>query len=156
MDHSLQNRYATQPDEIDVTRTTAQPQPSSEQRSDRRPTERRSSRVTLAIPIVVYGKGPDNKMFYEEATTQVVNAHGGLLILRTAVTRQQRLVLRNPKKGEEVRCCVTYLKDTQTGPSEVGVEFDAPAPRFWGIAFPPPDWNNADRKRPQAQSKSRP
>ncbi len=143
------------PDEIDVTHTTSQPQPSSEQRSDRRPTERRSSRVTLAIPIVVYGKGPDNKMFHEKTTTQVVNAHGGLFMLRIAVTRQQRLVLLNPKKGEEVSCCVIFVKDAGTGQSEVGVEFDAPAPRFWGIAFPPPDWNNADRKRPQAQSKSK-
>ncbi len=139
-----------------MTHTTAQPQPSSEQNPDRRRHERRSSRVTVAIPIVVYGKGPDKKMFYEEATTQVVNAHGGLLMLRTAVTRQQSLVLLNPKKGEEVSCCVISVKDAGTGRSEVIVEFDEASPRFWGIAFPPPDWSNADRKRPQAQSKSRP
>ncbi len=109
----------------------------------------------MAIPIVVYGKGLDKKMFCEEATTQVVNAHGGLLVLRTAVTRQQRLVLLNPKKGEEVSCCVISAKDAGAGQSEVVVEFDEASPRFWGIAFPPPDWSNADRKRPQAQSKSR-
>ena len=30
------------------------------------------------------------------------------------------------------------------------IEFmDHPSPRFWGIAFPPEDWNPAERKRSQ-------
>ena len=30
------------------------------------------------------------------------------------------------------------------------IEFmDHPSPRFWGIAFPPEDWNPAERKRAQ-------
>jgi hypothetical protein len=28
----------------------------------------------------------------------------------------------------------------QVGPTEVGIEFQQPAPDFWRVAFPPPDW----------------
>jgi len=61
--------------------------------------QRRSSRVTIAIPVVVYGKGPDQNIFVEEVTTSVVNAHGGMFTLRTAVGRLDTVVLKNPRTG---------------------------------------------------------
>jgi hypothetical protein len=35
----------------------------------------------------------------------------------------------------------------ERGKQEVGLEFAEASPRFWKIAFPPDDWNPADRKR---------
>lgn len=113
---------------------------------DREP--RRSARVTINIPIQVYGQGQDNKIFREETTTSVVSGHGAVIMLNASIVKGQRLVMTNPKKGTEADCHVIYSKPAEMGRSEVAVEFDTPSPNFWGIAFPPPDWNNADRKRP--------
>lgn len=122
----------------------------AERGSSKGPAGRRSCRVTISIPVVVYGKGLDDKMFYEETSTQVVNAHGGLIMLHTPIKRHQDVMLVNPKKATEVNCHVVFLKAAGPSQFEVGLEFEVPQPRFWGIAFPPPDWNNADRKRPDA------
>lgn len=118
------------------------------------PMGRRSSRVTISIPVTVYGKGSDGKVFFEETSTQIVNAHGGLLLLNTLISRNQIVILVNRKKGSEVNCRVVFLKSIGPSQHEVGLEFDSPQPRFWGITFPPPDWNNADRKRPQPNQKA--
>lgn len=113
---------------------------------------RRSSRVTIAIPVVVYGKGPDQKIFVENVTTSVVNAHGGKFTMQAAVGRMDTLVLKNPRTGVEARCRMVYVKDASSGLHEAGVEFIEPAPRFWGIAFPPSDWDRSNRKLPTAPS----
>jgi hypothetical protein len=110
--------------------------------------QRRSSRVTIAIPVVVYGKGADHNIFVEEVTTSVVNAHGGMFTLSTAVGRLDTVVLKNPRTGVEAKCRMVYVKDSPAGRREAGVEFIDPAPRFWGITFPPPDWDRSARKLP--------
>jgi hypothetical protein len=119
----------------------------TERKTKTGPEGRRSFRVTIAIPVVVYGRGPDARIFYEETSTQVVNAHGGRVTMHAQVARGQEVVLVNRKNGREVSCRVVYYRARGASPHEVGLEFDAPEPRFWGINFPPPDWENAYRKR---------
>jgi len=110
--------------------------------------QRRSSRVTIAIPVVVYGRGPDQQIFVEEVTTTVVNAHGGKFTIRAPLGRQEVVVLKNPRTGVEAKCRMVSLKDSAPGQHEAGVEFVEPAPRFWGIAFPPADWIKSERRLP--------
>ncbi len=47
----------------------------------------------------------------------------------------------------EVQCRVVYRKEIEKGRYEVALEFSKPFPRFWGINFPPEDWNPAERKK---------
>lgn len=115
--------------------------------------QRRSSRVTIAIPVVVYGRGPDQQIFVEEVTTTVVNAHGGKFTIRAALGRQEVVVLKNPRTGVEAKCRTVSLKDSSPGQHEAGVEFVEPAPRFWGIAFPPADWIKSERRLPPDPNK---
>ncbi len=110
---------------------------------------RRSQRVHLEIPVLVYGHRADGEPFFAETKTLSVNAHGALITLDMDVDRDQRLILTNPKSGEDVECRVVYLERNDSGGTDVGVEFLGPSRRFWGIAFPPEDWNPAERKRPQ-------
>lgn len=136
-------------DNSNKTDKTAQIASTSLQKSDGGTAQqRRSSRVTIAIPVVVYGKGPDQNIFVENVTTTVVNAHGGKFTLHAAVARQDTVVLKNPRTGVEAKCRMVYLKDSSAGQREAGVEFIEPAPRFWGIAFPPADWDRSNRKLP--------
>ena len=110
--------------------------------------KRRSSRVTIDIPVEVYGQGSDGRVFHEETRTVAVNAHGALVLLAAGVGLKQKTLLLHKKTRDEIECRVTYRKETEKGPAEVAIEFTNPAPTFWGIAFPPEDWNRAERKQP--------
>ena len=116
---------------------------------------RRSSRATIDIPVEVYGQGSDGKVFHEETRTLVVNAYGALVLLAAGISLKQAVLLVNKKTRNEIECRVAYRKEIEKGPAEVGIEFVNPSPRFWGIAFPPEDWNRAQRKQPVSLSPNR-
>lgn len=115
------------------------------------PSKRRSSRVAIDMPVEVFGQTQNGKMFREETRTTTVNAHGALLILASAKAINSSVILINKKTSTEVQCRVVYLKEMEKGRVELSVEFVIPQPRFWGISFPPEDWNNAERKRPSSK-----
>ena len=115
--------------------------------------KRRSSRVAIAMPVEVFGQQANGKVFREETRTTVVNAHGALLVLSSAVEIKASVLLINKKTNLEAQCRVISYVKTEKSKAELGVEFVNPQPRFWGIAFPPEDWNNADRKIPGSNSK---
>ena len=112
---------------------------------------RRTQRVQIAMPVVVRGKSGD-KPFEEQATTISINANGCMVMLKTRVNRAQEISVVNPKTVEELPCTVVFLGRTVQGKTEVAFEFSEPSPLFWRIAFPPEDWDPAERKRPPTQA----
>jgi hypothetical protein len=62
--------------------------------------------------------------------------------------RGQEIAIVNPKTAEELPSTVTFIGLKEGGKAEVGAEFAEPSPLFWRIAFPPADWDSAERKRP--------
>jgi hypothetical protein len=110
---------------------------------------RRTHRVQIAIPVLVYGNGDSGDTLNERTQTRVVNATGGLILLASKVVTGQKLLLHNISTGEEIICTVTSLLDETDGKVAVGIVFDQPSPRFWGLAFPPENWDPAHRKRPE-------
>ena len=102
--------------------------------------ERRSQRIQLKIPVVVYRAPGEGPQFYENAQTLVVSAHGALLALTDMVATRQRLLLQNAHSGQHLECHVVSVKEELSGPPKVAVEFTRPSPAFWRIAFPPGDW----------------
>lgn len=105
------------------------------------PSVRRSQRVPLKIPVVVYGESRGRIPFYQETRTILASAHGGLLLLRTSVNIGQPLIIKNARTQQERSCRVASIASKGSGPAEVGIEFLNPAPRFWNLASPPPDWS---------------
>ncbi len=103
---------------------------------------RRSQRVPLKIAIVVSGECRCRVPFYQETRTVLANAHGALILLRTSVTVGQLLTLRNVRTQQERDCRVVSILPKPAGPSEVGVEFLRPYPRFWNLSSPPHDWSS--------------
>ncbi|MGH9679423.1 MAG: hypothetical protein ACRD4Y_05700, partial [Candidatus Acidiferrales bacterium] len=63
------------------------------------------------------------------------------------------IYLTNTNTGEEIVCHVVMVGNMVNGKAEVGFRFEQPSPRFWGLAFPPEDWDPADRKRPDGPPK---
>ena len=103
-------------------------------------TKRRSQRLEVNIPVVVYRPPKKGPQFYENTQTLVVSAHGALLALTEKIVPKQKLLVQNIGSGEQQECRVVYVERMQTGPTQVAVEFTRPAPKFWRIAFPPADW----------------
>jgi hypothetical protein len=101
---------------------------------------RRSQRIDLNIPVVVYRPPREGPQFYENTQTLVVSAHGALVALTDIVAPKQWLLVQYTDSGEHQECRVVYVKKEPTGPPTVAVEFTRPAPSFWHIAFPPADW----------------
>jgi hypothetical protein len=103
---------------------------------------RRSMRVMLSIAVVIRGKNRDDKTFFDEETkTLVVNAHGALIHLRSEVLANQKITITNKATQHSEGCRIVYVGAMQGGKAQVGIEFDTPAPKLWGISFPPDDWN---------------
>jgi hypothetical protein len=104
------------------------------------------------MPVEVSGHFMNGTAFSEETRTTAVNAHGCLILLKTATEIKPSLLLVNKKTEAKVQCRVVYRKKAEGGKTEVGLEFVDPQPRFWGIAFPPEDWSRAERKLPGSSS----
>ena len=76
----------------------------------------------------------------EEAMTQIVNAHGGLLKMKMHVHVGQPMLLVNPQNKLKQSCRVVRVDETGTEYFSVAFEFDQPNPKFWPVVFPPADW----------------
>lgn len=98
-------------------------------------TRRRSGRLFHKVKVKAQGRAHNGKKFKEAAETVVVNAHGGLLLLKHEIDNGEMLVLTNPLTQEEQECRVVYQGEPCERGQRIGVEFLTPAPRFWGVEF---------------------
>jgi PilZ domain len=101
---------------------------------------RRSERVVLRMTVLVVAENEDRHQIQEEAETHVVNAHGGLLLMRQHLHVGQSFLLSNPRNGSEMSCRVVRTEEDGLQFYKIAFEFDRPAPNFWPIVFPPADW----------------
>ena len=97
--------------------------------------QRRSLRVFHKMRLQAMGRSHEGRKFREICETQVVSAHGGLLMLKHEVNDGEMLVLVHPETQEEQECRIVYLGESGSRGIRVGVEFLTPAPHFWGIDF---------------------
>ena len=118
------------------------------------PGNRKTKRVVLVVPVSVSANREQGNPFSESTTTLIVNATGALVYLTTAVSEGQKLQMINSITGQGILCTVANV--TKSGQEkekwEVGIKFAEEKPRFWGISFPPDDWDSVNRKRPPEAS----
>jgi len=108
----------------------------------------RSSRVVIDIPLRVLISRETGGPLEEATKTLIVNARGALITLREPVVVGQRLRIVNVRANIAAECTVANVRASAkiAGVVEVGIGFDEPRPRFWGLSFPPEDWRSEDRK----------
>jgi general secretion pathway protein A len=87
----------------------------------------------IKLPLFVYGYGQDGNPFYEDAYTIAMSARGGLISMNTSVKPGQRLILTNKQNECSQECVVEFLGARLARGVDVGFEFPAPTPDFWGI-----------------------
>jgi len=103
---------------------------------------RRSQRIVLSVPVIVSGDRASGSQFSERTTTLVVNAHGGLILLREPVLAGQILNLTHLGTGEKLVCTVKDINAGEEQRLEIGIEFAHPNAHFWRVSFPPVDWTS--------------
>jgi hypothetical protein len=107
------------------------------------PERRRAQRVTLRVQASVHVAMQGRQASFD-ATTVSVSSSGALLILEKGLSPETRLVLEHGRTRERVACRVACPAREIPEGFQVAVEFDSPAPNFWGIAFPPSDWRRGE------------
>ena len=114
---------------------------------------RRSQRVLMQVAVRIRGADAQGKEFEEETETLAINAHGALVLLNGRVTSGSKVHLQHKRTEEEQECHVAFLGPVRAGKAEIGLEFSAPRPTFWRVAFPPEDWTP---RHPDARTAPRP
>jgi hypothetical protein len=99
-------------------------------------TRRRSRRVPLRVPVLVYGRNRNTGAFHEETSTDLVNARGGRVALTARVALGETVLVVNKATQQEQECRVAYVGPREGAKSSVGIAFQHSAPRFWGVDFP--------------------
>jgi len=98
----------------------------------RSPERRRSGRLWVYLPVLVYGRTIESDPFHEGTEALRVNAGGGLITLTTPVRCGQRLLLINKVNQKEHECHVVAERSKYLERTAVVIGFREPAPDFWG------------------------
>ncbi len=112
---------------------------------------RRSQRVLMQVAVRIRGEDAQGKSIEEETETLAINAHGALVLLKARFTSGSKVLLQHKRTQEEQECHVAFLGPVRSGKAEIGLEFSAPRPAFWRVAFPPEDWTP---RHPEARTAS--
>ena len=102
---------------------------------------RRSSRITISIPLELVGQDSDGMEIHTIATTKYVNKHGALLLADRPFPIETEVTLQMPHQERARQATVVWVSQEkdENGQTALGVEL-AEAENFWGVQFPPDDW----------------
>ncbi len=102
---------------------------------------RRSTRLSIAIPIFISGTNSQGEHFREKAHTLVVNKHGAKIATAQPLAYGAEIVIENPAVGVTAKALVLLSGNLETpdGSPAVAVQLFE-AQNIWGIQFPPVDW----------------
>jgi len=94
---------------------------------------RRSRRLPLHVPVLVYGRTPENKPFRDHTHTLNVDAHGARITVAEDLVVGQTVLLVNSFTQEERECRVVHVGAKLKGRAKVGIEFADRRGNFWHV-----------------------
>lgn len=97
------------------------------------PSPRSGARISLHIPVLVYGWSRSDGSFHEETSTILVNASGTLVPLSAKVALGDTVFLVNKSTQREQECRIAYLGADAKGRQRAGIAFVQPLPNFWRV-----------------------
>lgn len=106
--------------------------------SYRRGEKRRSSRVTLAVPVRVDGETVGGEKFITSTTTQTLSEYGCLLHLEEEVMVDQTVVLMNEHTRQSAQARIVSTRKHRNGQRYIGLEFISRSENFWRLNFVKP------------------
>ena len=106
---------------------------------ERRQGQRVLLRIRAQIHVVLQGKSTTM-----DVSTLSVNPSGALVLAGESLRTDTMLVLEHSATKQRIACKVVRSPQKTAEGYQVPLEFDAPAPDFWKIDFPPADWRPED------------
>jgi hypothetical protein len=106
--------------------------------SYRRSERRRSTRVTLSVPLRVDGQDTSGEEFTVHTTSCTVSEFGCLLQLDPEIAHDQTVVLMNEHTRQSIMCNVVSTRRLRDGKRYVGVGFLGSKSNFWSMFFSKP------------------
>jgi hypothetical protein len=79
-----------------------------------------------------------------DAATLSVTPQGAVVVMKQNLPAETHLVLEHGGTKQRVGCKVARPSRETSEGFHVPIEFEAPAPGFWKINFPPTDWRPED------------
>jgi hypothetical protein len=92
---------------------------------------RASARLAMRVPVVVYGFAGKGGAFHEDTETIMVNASGGLVILKTRLEVGETVFLIHKASRAEQEVRVAYVDRYSDNETRVGLAFKKPISDFW-------------------------
>lgn len=110
---------------------------------------RRSTRLSVIIPITIQGIDTTGQPFKENTWTIGVNKQGAKIATFHLLPEGGHITITNPVLGRTAKAHVMWVgeKRYKEDPYEVGIEL-LEAVNVWGIQFPPEDWKRSARVAP--------
>jgi PilZ domain len=112
----------------------------------RRNERRRSTRVTLSIPLRVDGQDTSGEDFTVRTKSYTVSQYGCLLQLDPEIAHDQTVVLMNEHTRQSIMCTVVSTRRLRDGRRYVGVSFLASKSNFWSMFFSKPGAKSLKRQ----------
>jgi hypothetical protein len=109
---------------------------------------RRSTRLSVAVPISLTGTDPSGGVFREHTFTLSVNKHGAEIATSHQLSPESEIVVENLNLSLSSRARVIRRRERRSAnsPYEVSVELLDPG-NIWGVRFPPTDWEKAPAEK---------
>jgi hypothetical protein len=113
---------------------------------------RRSTRISIAIPITISGKDAAGNAFKEKSRTIIINKQGAKISTFHHLTLGTEIKVENQLLGRSAQATVVWIGDRRSprSPLEVGIQLGG-AENIWGIELPPEDWQEGPRIGPGGQ-----
>ena len=92
---------------------------------------RASTRMTMRVPVVVYGFAGKSGAFHEETETVTVNSSGALVILKTKLEMGETVFLIHKASRAEQEVRVAYVDRYSDHETRVGLAFKRSVSDFW-------------------------
>lgn len=116
---------------------------------------RRSTRLSLSLPIVIHGKDFQQNTFRESSHTLIVNQHGAKILTAQQLVVGAEVLVENPTLGSVAKANIVWVspKRNPSGLFEVGIQL-LESQNIWGLEFPPEDWTPAGKAQEAPAAKA--
>jgi len=103
--------------------------------------DRRSTRLSIAIPVTISGVDSDGNAYSESVRTVIINKHGGKIATTRHLNMGAEVLIENRAMGAVAKASVAWLNEEHRAGDlhNVGLRLTE-AQNIWGVAFPPDDW----------------
>ena len=106
------------------------------------PEKRRTSRLHFKVRVILSGKGAGGFDFAEEAETTTISKHGAALRTSYHLALGQEISVRTKDTNRAAPFQVVWIgQEVAPNAGLIGIEW-LDARRFWGVEFPPEDWQS--------------